>query len=124
MWPRYKLNYAFNTEESFNFFGAKSSERIHKHIEDYIKGCIPRDGLHEVLRLFVTTEDKNLAEEIKSHLKDIANEIYGESLRDGRREAFLEAIDINIVYREDLSKWDYEQWTDKDNIEAYETVLF
>jgi len=123
-WPRYKLNYAFNTGQSFKFFGAKSSDAIHKHIDNSIRGCTVEDGFHEVLRLFVTTDDKNLAEGVRNHLRYVANEIYGEDQRDGRREAFLEAIDINIVFRADLSQWDYDQWTDKCNIEATEDELF
>lgn len=121
-WPRYKLNYAFS--EGTVFKDAKSSSEIMKHIDQVFAPCTADDGFKQVLKIFVTTQDKSLVQEVKKKLGDIANQIYGNSVLDPTREAFQEAIDVNIVYREDLDQWDYEQWTDKANIEAHEEVLF
>ena len=123
MWPRYLLNYAFNSSDFKMFKEVKQEDEV----LEYINSCIvnpPTTGLHEILKLFVTSEYEKPITAIKEKLKDIANDLYKDNVLDGEREAFLEAIDINIVYVPCISDWDYDQWTLKENIESAEEELF
>ena len=123
-WPRYKLNYAFNTREHLIFQDVRSSEEVIRKVSLEFKACRREEALHIMLSVFLTSEIKKVVQEVKTYLISIANEIYGNVPLDGDREAFLEAIDINIVYCESLSRWDYDQWTLKENLESSEEELF
>lgn len=117
--PRYKLNYAFNFGSPIH----RSSE-ILNDVSKLSQLATVDNGLHEVLKLFLLTTDKNLAQEVKDKLRSIANSLYGDNTLDVKRETFLEAVDINIVCVSDLSLWDTEQWCLRDEIEVTEDPLF
>ena len=123
MWPRYLLNYAFNSSDFKMFKEVKQEDEVLEYINSRIANPATT-GLHEILKLFVTSEYEKPITAIKEKLKDIANDLYKDNVLDGEREAFLEAIDINIVYVPCISDWDYDQWTLKENIESAEEELF
>lgn len=122
-WPRYLLNYAFNTNDFKMFKEIKQEDEVLEYINSHMVNPTTT-GLHEVLKLFVTSEYEKPIKAIKEKLRTIANGLYRDNVLDGEREAFLEAIDINIVYVPCISAWDYDQWTLKENLEAKEEELF
>jgi len=117
--PRYKLNYGFNHGALIH-----KSSLVIDDIEKLAETATPENGLHGVLNIFLLTDDKKLAQDAKDKLTAIANSLYGENPLDVRREAFLEAVDINIVCVEDQSLWDLEQWCLKKHLEPTEDPLF
>ena len=123
-WPRQKLNYAFNTSDFYMFKDAKSISEVISYISEVSKSWNKENAIHEVLKIFLTSESEEIVIETKKLLESIANEIYGESCLEAKREIFFEAVEINIVYQEDLSKWDYEQWCLAECIEPSEEELF
>lgn len=123
-WPRQKLNYAFNTGDFHMFKDAKSLPEVTSYISTVSKLWNQENAIHEVLKIFLTSELEEIVIETKKLLESIANEIYGESRLEAKREIFFEAVETNIVFQEDLSKWDYGQWCLAECIEPTEEELF
>ena len=123
-WPRQKLNYAFNTGDFHMFKDAKSLPEVTSYISTVSKLWNQENAIHEVLKIFLTSELEEIVIETKKLLESIANEIYGESRLEAKREIFFEAAETNIVFQEDLSKWDYSQWCLAECIEPTEEELF
>jgi len=123
-WPRQKLNYAFNTGDFHMFKEATVLSEVTSYISEVSKCWNQENAVHEVLKIFLTSESEEIVTETKKMLESIANEIYGESLLEAKREIFFEAVETNIVFQEDLSKWDYEQWSLAECIEPTEEALF
>ena len=123
-WPRQKLNYAFNTGDFHMFKDAKSLSEVISYISEVSKSWNQENAIHEVLKIFLTSKSEEIVIETKKLLESIANEIYGESSLEAKREIFFEAVETNIVFQEDLSKWDYEQWCLAECIEPIEEELF
>lgn len=123
-WPRQKLNYAFNTGDFHMFKDAKSLPEVTSYISTVSKLWNQENAIHEVLKIFLTTESEEIVIETKKLLETISNEIYGESRLEAKREIFFEAVETNIVFQEDLSKWDYDQWCLAECIEPTEEELF
>ena len=97
---------------------------VTSYISEVSKCWNQENAVHEVLKIFLTSESEEIVTETKKMLESIANEIYGESLLEAKREIFFEAVETNIVFQEDLSKWDYEQWSLAECIEPTEEALF
>ncbi len=123
-WPRQKLNYAFNAGDFHMFKDAKSLQEVTSYISEVSKSWNQENAIHEVLKIFLTSKSEEIVIETKKLLESIANEIYGESRLEAKRAIFFEAVETNIVFQEDLSKWDYEQWCLAECIEPAEEELF
>lgn len=122
-WPRYKLNYAFN--HGAKVYTQDEQEEFLKFIEDFDHNATRENALHEVLQIFfLTSQDESLAMLAKSKLNAIADKIYGHDVQDGRKEAFFEAVETNIVYVKSLDDWDVEQWCMKSDLDPEEVELF
>ena len=123
-WPKQKLNYAFITGDFHMFKDAKSLTEVISYISEVSKCWNQENAIHEVLKIFLTSETEEIVIETKKLLESIANEIYGESRLEAKREIFFEAVETNIVFQEDLTKWDYEQWCLAECIDPTEEELF
>lgn len=106
------------------FKEATELSEVISYISGVSKCWNQENAIHEVLKIFLTSESEEIVTETKKLLETIANEIFGESHLEEKREIFFEAVETNIVFQEDLSKWDYDQWCLAECIEPTEEELF